>query len=198
MVGFKKSKRSKDVAKDPPSGLVGEQSRLEESSGEPQSQQAELSPPTVSRTRRILGKLKGKSRSPSLSPGVEIGRHNSRMNLPLPTSVSQLLTVPESALARPHSSHSSHSSYSGRSTLHTYEPSLHEPLSLTGGGNIPAMPPGDHSTYSGTQGLCHVSASAPIIHVSGSQSEPIPSENPPSFNLCTLFSTLHLSSIGLV
>lgn len=71
MPNWRKSRRSKG---DPPGGLANEQPdsglQLEQSSGEPKSQQASLSPPIMSRSGRIIDKFRRRSKSPSPSPNT--------------------------------------------------------------------------------------------------------------------------------
>ena len=132
----------------PASGRSDSSSLLEQSSGEQASQQAVILHPTRGRSSRFMDKLISRFRSPSpLSPGVG---HS------MATPVSQSLAVSAGVLAQPHGS------YSETSIFQVHGPSPCDLPVLTAGGNVTAVPSGDHGFPSS----------------SGSQSKPITSSKP--------------------
>ncbi|RPB22655.1 hypothetical protein L211DRAFT_315335 [Terfezia boudieri ATCC MYA-4762] len=129
--------------------------------GEQKPQQAALSPPTMSRVRRIfrLGR-----RSPSPGHGVE-----REMNTPTANS-SQTRAVPASECVRPYSSYSDSSA-----------------LQINAGGDVTVEPSGGHCSPSSAcaQGSSAMSVSAPIIQISHSDSESMASKNPIPPSICS-------------
>ena len=77
--------------------------RPEQSSGEQNSQQTRLSPPTRGRRTCLLNRFSRKPSSPP--PPARIMHPNNTIGQPIATSASQLLAGPGNELARRHSSH---------------------------------------------------------------------------------------------
>ena len=152
-----------NVTQHPPGDLAGEQSGvdLRPELREQKPQRAAPSQPTMSRSSCFLDKWKSRLGPSPLSPGVE--RRNSTIDLPITASVSQPLSVSGGILAR------LHRSYAETSALRTHGPSPCDLSALTAGGNITAVPSGDHSSLS----FSDVQASSPY-----SRSKSIASGNP--------------------
>ncbi|RPB22652.1 hypothetical protein L211DRAFT_826561 [Terfezia boudieri ATCC MYA-4762] len=135
--------------------------RPEQPLGEQKPQQAALSPPTMTRVRRIfrLGR-----RSPSPGHGVERER-----NTPTANSY-QNSADPASECARPYSSYSDSSA-----------------LQINAGGDVTVGPSGGHGSPSSAcaQGSSAMSVSAPIIQISHSDSESMASKNPIPPSICS-------------
>ena len=169
--------RSSSDSNRPPGGLAsiqsGSDSRQGQSSGGQGPQQA-ASPPTISLRSRLFNKLGRRSPSPSPPPEFVPPNINITSDHPPVTSTPQSLAVSPSVFPRPHSS------YSQTSTLQTHGSSFRDPPLLTAGGNVIAVSSGDHEPPSSSddQGSPLASASAPIIQVSYSLSEPIANNNP--------------------
>lgn len=117
-----------DYANDSPGGFARGASG-QQSSGEQNSQQTELSPLTRSRRSRLLGKFK--RGPPSSPPTAGVKRPNNTTGQPIATAVSPLLAVP---VSEPTGLHSSHVGL--------------QISPLTVGGTVTAMCSGDHDSLS--------------------------------------------------
>ena len=173
MCGWKKSRYLRRVsasASEPPGSPASKQSIsvlvLYQLSGEQESQQtqqASLSPSTMSRSRSFFNKLKRRLKFPSSLPGVE---HCNNTADPA-SSESKSLTVSASELATgPHSWHSEGS---------TIQILGHDLSPLTKGSNVTTVSLSSHDS-SDVLDTSFESFSMPIIQVS--DSEPTASETP--------------------